>query len=469
MPIMRPARLALDGLLLLVSLLLAATVGQGWPSPDAVGLPLTWKVHFLAIVALLAVLTFWTAIAAASSRIPDGIAESTPAAWTVLALFILIAKAPYTQLPYFWDAMGYVASGAWETYNDDFPLILSPLFDSGHPPLFYLLLALVWKVFAPTPAVSHLFNLGWGILAAWGTYTLGRRLYGPLAGFWAALLLTLSPLFYTQIGTLHFEPSLAALTVWAVYFALAGRVIPYLFCATAMVLIKEPSVVLVPAVVVAVWWRERQKATPLHSRRQAAALPVLYALPLVPLAVWLIYHRVETGWFLTPPGVPKEARLFLPQVYGPLLCVFKEQFRWLPSLACGVFIASWLRRRPTPLGEWLRSDAVGLPLIFLIALAGYWLPTATVFLAAVSAAHTSTLLHPGGGGDVRGAGSADHAFRGHCGHALHRRLAEPARARLRPGRLPALYQLPANPSRGGALPGAPRARRPHSRQLSLQP
>ncbi len=376
----RIGRLTLDGGCLLLLLLLAATVGQGLPTPAAVGLPLAWKLHFFLVLAMILVAGLWAAV---SLRLDHAwpslqrLAASPVASCCILALFLILAKLPCLRLPYFWDAMGYVVSGAWETYNDDFPLILSPLFDSGHPPLFYLLLALAWKAVAPTLVVSHLFNLLWGILAAWGTYALGRRLYGPSAGLWAALLFCLSPLFYAQVGTLHFEPSLAALTVWAVYFTLTRRLPAYLLATTAMVLIKEPSVVLVPAVCLSVLVGEGR-----GGRRRALTQAALYALPVAPLAAWLIYHRAHTGWFLTPPDVPKEARLFLPQLYAPLLCIVKEQYRWMLSLSALAAVAAWLHASPRHAWrEWMRKDATGLPLICAVAFVGYWLPTGMVFFS----------------------------------------------------------------------------------------
>lgn len=383
-----PGALALDFPFVLLLLLLLATLGQGLPTPAAVGLPLTWQCQVLLTVATLAALGLWSALSWRLFRQAPTLArlaDSPRACLLLLALFLLLAKSPYLSLPYFWDAMGYVMAGVVETWADDFPLILSPEVDAGHPPLFYLMLALLWKILSPSLTLSHLFNIAWGVLALWGVHALGRRLYDSATGLYAALLLALSPLFYAQVGTLHLEPSLAALTVWAVRFALERRLAGYLFCASAMVLIKEPSVVLVPAVAASVLAEEWRK-----ERRAALGKAVLYALPILPLAAWLLYHKLQTGWFLTPAGVPKEARLYLPQIYAPFLCIFKEQYRWLLSLSCLAAMLTWMARPSSasataPLGErlraWLERDGVGLPLISLLAFLGYFLPTATVFFS----------------------------------------------------------------------------------------
>ena len=410
---MNRRRLLLDAPALLFLLLLLATLGQGWPSSERVGLPLPWKIRAAATLAIPLVLLLWAMLSRACFKTwpsVKSLAERPVATFLFFIVLTLLAKWPYLPLPYFWDAMGYVVSGAWETLESDFPLVLGPVFDSGHPPLFYLLLAGAWKLFGATQPVAHLFNLAWGALALYGTYLLGRRLYGAAVGFSAALLLFFAPLFYAQIGTLHFEPSLAALTVLGVYFVLTRRLVAWWACAAAMVLIKEPSVVLIPAValsVLIVEWRQggangtvrrapaadANVGTARRAPARAVGQAVLYALPALVLPLWLAYHymiteqRYGAGWLLTPPGVPKEVKLYGPQLYAPLLCIFKEQYRWTLSLCtAGAAFLWWDRNRQEGRGRaalfgWLRTDSAGLPLILAVGFVGYAIPTGLVFFS----------------------------------------------------------------------------------------
>jgi dolichyl-phosphate-mannose-protein mannosyltransferase len=384
-------RIWLDTPALLLALLLLCTFGQGYPTAALVGLPLPWKAQFFVVISLGAVLLIWRLLSHLlfkESINLTPLAQSPRAVVVLFTLLILLVKWPYLQLPYFWDAMGYVISGVEETFREDFPLVMAQISgnDAGHPPLFYLMLALVWKVFSPSLAVSHLFNLTWGLLTIIGVYHLGRRHYTPIAGFCAALLLFFSPLFYAQVGMLHFEPAMAALTVWAVYFALARNLWGYLVAACALVLIKEPGVVLIPAVAISVLLAELH----IKNTKKAIISALPYCIPMVVLGAWLLLHyyitfkRSGQGWFITPSSVPKEMRLYAPQLYAPFMCIFKEQYRWLPSLAAGAFILRWWSRHdnhPSEAKRWFRQEGVGLPLIALLTFAGYWLPTATVFFS----------------------------------------------------------------------------------------
>jgi hypothetical protein len=61
---------------------------------------------------------------------------------------------------FFWDTTHLSAAQAWWYYDHDFKYFFLPSeIDSGHPTLFPLLLALVWKVFGPGLLISHLLML----------------------------------------------------------------------------------------------------------------------------------------------------------------------------------------------------------------------------------------------------------------------------------------------------------------------
>ncbi len=93
--------------------------------------------------------------------------------------------------PFFWDTIHLASMQAQWYYNNDFShFILPPEFDSGHPPLFSILLALWWKTFKPTLFFSHLLMLPFLLLMLRQVILLCRYLYdGEVYLFAAAIVL----------------------------------------------------------------------------------------------------------------------------------------------------------------------------------------------------------------------------------------------------------------------------------------
>ncbi len=93
---------------------------------------------------------------------------------------------------------------------------------SGHEALYHALNALFLGVFGPGVAGIRLLSVILGTTAVPLTYLLGKRLFGPLAGFTAAAGLTFSfwSLMYSRMGLRHILMPL--LTVAAFYFFWRG-------------------------------------------------------------------------------------------------------------------------------------------------------------------------------------------------------------------------------------------------------
>ncbi|MEM1319839.1 MAG: hypothetical protein AAGG75_06250 [Bacteroidota bacterium] len=225
--------------------------------------------------------------------------------WRLLglpAVLILVFLWGVSDQPFFWDSLLQGSKWAhWYLDNDFASLLLPEALDAGHPPFFAVYLALVWKCFGKSLAISHwaLLPILLGIL--WQLYRLIRYFLPTKHWAWALLLLltdaTLighSSLVSPDIllcfgfllalnGWLHRRPW--QLTAGALCFGLVS--IRGLFALAAI-----GGIILVGEYL-------RGQRNWLHQ-----ALQLLLAL--LPAALLLLayysYHYAQTGWWLSTPN-----------------------------------------------------------------------------------------------------------------------------------------------------------------------
>src|SRR5881409_2866443 len=102
------------------------------------------------------------------------------------------------------------------------------IFDN-HAPLFHLLSAPLVALVGENPRILLLMRLAMIPVFAgclWGSYILGRRLFGARAGWWAALLCGLSPTFFFKSVEYRTDVLWAALWVLAIATLLGGTLAP---------------------------------------------------------------------------------------------------------------------------------------------------------------------------------------------------------------------------------------------------
>lgn len=202
--------------------------------------------------------------------------------------FLLVLLAGHVlvlDLPYFWDELGQFIPSALDIYRDGYWVARSTL-PNVHPPGVMAYLAGVWQMTGysiPATRVAMLVLAAAGVL---GTFVLAIELCRPLPGvpaFLAAGLLLASPLFWAQSAMAQLDMPAMVFTVWALALFLKGK---YAACAaicTALVLVKETSIV-VPAVLGAIL---------LYERRVSQAM--LFFAPAAALSLWLLCLYRTTG------------------------------------------------------------------------------------------------------------------------------------------------------------------------------
>lgn len=215
----------------------------------------------------------------------------------VMLVAVLAVTVPYFSVPQYWDAF-HVVTGAEHVLENGFRPFLPMWWDnSGHPVLFFEILALAWLVLGQTLWVSHLLIALFAFTVIYFTYRIGHLLYGRKVGLIAAVLLLFFPLFRTQAAVVVLDLPTAAFTVCAIYFLLTSRTPLYLLFASAAVLTKETGALLVPAVLVYVFLRDYRRKT----TRTLLIDVMVHSIPAWVLVSWFWYHAAATGW-VAPPG-----------------------------------------------------------------------------------------------------------------------------------------------------------------------
>jgi hypothetical protein len=119
------------------------------------------------------------------------------------AALVFISKLSILDVPHYWDEMAWVSQAHWLSQVDLFralPGLRAPDAFWGHPPGLHLTLASIAKVFGYSVVLSHLIPVCFAFLGVWFIYLLGSRLYDAKTGFFSALFLFLSPMYFAQSG-----------------------------------------------------------------------------------------------------------------------------------------------------------------------------------------------------------------------------------------------------------------------------
>src|SRR5262249_22141264 len=147
--------------------------------------------------------------------------------------------------PLYWDEMGWATQARWLSQGNlarALPGLRPADAFWGHPPALHLTLALLAKLFGYSIALAHLIAVAFAFVGVWFSFLLGRFLYDAKTGFFAALFLFFSPVYFAQSGMFLADAPVAALGVASIYFALRRNFLAYVLTASYMVFIKETSI-----------------------------------------------------------------------------------------------------------------------------------------------------------------------------------------------------------------------------------
>jgi hypothetical protein len=280
-----------------------------------------------------------------------------------LAIAVILIKLPTLDTPAFWDETGFLRQAEWLSQGSLHRAI--PGFRPGteffgHPPGLHLIHAALGKVFGVSVTTAHALIALFSVLGTCGTFLLARSWHGTGAGWLAAILLLLSPVYVAQSGMFLADLPVTALGVLAAYFFLENRYFPYLACAACMVLLKETAIVLVVALLL-------YRFVVLHPLRQARLEDLaLWGLPLTFIGAFLLLQKVATGHFFFIYDFDVELFRLTPALawhqFGLITrWIFIDQHRFILTglIALNLVVNAKARRRE----HWLVA--------FVVVLSGY--------------------------------------------------------------------------------------------------
>jgi hypothetical protein len=225
------------------------------------------------------------------------------------------------------------------------------LFDN-HAPLFHMLTAPILKLVGERPDVLLYMRAPMLLLFAMAiatTYILGRRLYSGAVGVWAALLLSLFPIFFLK--SLEFRTDNLWLALWcaALMVLTGGRLTParmfvvglLLGCATATSMKTLPLIMSLAAAGLVTWLVTRENGV-LRKGVLRVVVPALIGTTIVPAAIaayfaargaWrnLVYCVIEFNAQIAASTPPRE--------------VWRHRAAYIPVLLLVLWL-TW-RKRPT--------------------------------------------------------------------------------------------------------------------------
>ena len=264
---------------------------------------------------------------------------------SLLLVTFVALKVPTINLPAYHDET-YVDLAGWETLHSAFTPFPRRTETFGHPPLVFELAALAWLALPPRPWALHVVSVALAAVALLFTHLVGKAMWDKTTGVVAATTFAVGPLFFAQAGLLQLDLAVTAFSLVAIYGLLRGRWIPYFLSASLMLLSKETSVCFIPSMVCYAWLRNRDLPTPARMRAIALA-----SLPALVFLLWLLAHRVMTGfWWGDPLTVSANKEILASNLQMGLLKRFG--IRWI---------------------QVLNPDRSGiLPLVFILAAAIGW-------------------------------------------------------------------------------------------------
>ena len=216
-------------------------------------------------------------------------AFASPAfAMASLAVAAILFKVPTLDTPAYWDEMGWLRQADWLSERNLGRAIpgLHPAAEFwGHPTGLHLILATLGKVFGVSLNTAHALIAAFAALGVCATFLLARYWYGTRTAWVAALFLLLSPIYLAQSGMFLADVPVTSLGVLATYFLVKDRYVPYVACASCMVLLKETGIVLVVALLL---YRFVVLSPFRHARLRDVAR---YGLPLGVIGAFILLQR----------------------------------------------------------------------------------------------------------------------------------------------------------------------------------
>lgn len=261
---------------------------------------------------------------------------------TFICLFVTIYTVHFLNLPPWWDGTTTVITSI-ETLKAN----MDPYVDFfAKPPLIFLSLGSLFKLFGYSPAVIHIFMLLFSLTAIIFTYKICELLSGEEVALAATGLLAFSPLFIAQSVNLNFDLPSMTLIIVSYYYLLKKNHLKYAIVSTLLVMTKEVGILFAVAVLLSTaisFVFERKKADNTGYKKA-------YAAQIVPISVFILWaygNFVRYGWFVFPRESPILGfeSILNDNFFMRLKQLFIINFNWILMAIITVYVIMWIYKK----------------------------------------------------------------------------------------------------------------------------
>ena len=288
--------------------------------------------------------------------------------FAVIFVFVFLLHLPLLRLPYFWDEAGYYIPAARDILLKA-SLIPQSTVSNAHPPLVMAWLALWWKVVGYAPLVTRTAMLVLAAFSLLGVFRLTERVTNTQVAMAATLCTAVYPVFFAQSSLAHVDLAAAGFIFWALSAYLEGQLVTTAVWFSLAALAKETAI-LAP-LALAGWemigvlprntslpklWmysdnnnNNNNNDDQADSRLKSCSVPRITSLilPVLPLALWYLYHYGRTGYVFGNPeffrynvAATLSPTRFLLALAMRLWQTFGYLHLWILTLA--MLLAMWL-------------------------------------------------------------------------------------------------------------------------------
>ncbi len=228
-------------------------------------------------------------------------------------LFYILFTILTLNLPFFGDHVSLISAPANFIYDTSFhTLILPDELNSGHPPFYALLHAVVWKVFGRTLIASHCITLLATLLLYVQFVSFSKKIHSEQQLPIAILLFVAQPVIITQVSLMSTDILLCAMFLLGLNSIISGKRKLLAVAIAISLLISLRGFLTVGFLFIC------ELILSKGSGKQFFRMSLFYFLSALPALCWHIYHYTETGWMLANPISPWAAgRDFVSFKYLP--------------------------------------------------------------------------------------------------------------------------------------------------------
>jgi hypothetical protein len=254
--------------------------------------------------------------------------------YTLLTLLVL-------HNPFFWDTIQLGSKQAHWFYENDFKFLMLPeVIDSGHPPIFGMYLALIWKIFGKSLPISHLAILPFLLGIVIQVYFLLKKYIEQKFLILAMMLLLADPTLLAQ--SIIISPDIVLLFLFLLSLNAIHSQNRILLTAALIGLgmismrgMMHVMVIFILDIILNIVFNRKYKL------KNFAVIALSYIPAGIIAGTWLLVHYLKTGWIgyhENSPWIqcflPVDLKGFIKNIFllGWRLADFGRVFIWLAAL-----------------------------------------------------------------------------------------------------------------------------------------